>query len=427
MMKNYKEKRIEAIKKLLPKPVSGKGLINSLINNLPFEAHPPSYRFLGPGTKLEERLARGDKPLNKLDALARDHDIAYHENKDLKTRHDADYRLQEQAWHRVLDPKASLGERSMAYITTNLMKAKRKLGAGVRKNKSTQYIAHPVNLLEIDKMGIISASERRKPIEIELNLGRTKDSVMNETSLPLTFYQIKKLKKARKEGKSKIKLKLSAKQVQHYKQGGFLPMLLAAAPAVAALGALGNSVYNSYQNKKNNDRLFEEQVRHNKVLEGRGLSENRRARKSRGTGVIMNRKPPTKSGNGLLEELLKKKKKKTPLSNLDLLAYAKELGITNFRGVFMRDNLPKSGPRKNECGIVNLDSSKGSGTHWVAYRVENSSRLVRYYDSFGLPPPIELQQYFINSVLVFSCEQQQQVQEVTCGHLCLKFLFETNN
>ena len=30
----------------------GKGVVNKLINNLPFEAHLPGHNFTGPGTKL---------------------------------------------------------------------------------------------------------------------------------------------------------------------------------------------------------------------------------------------------------------------------------------------------------------------------------------------------------------------------------------
>lgn len=46
------------------------------------------------------------------------------------------------------------------------------------------------------------------------------------------------------------------------------------------------------------------------------------------------------------------------------MRYAKQL--PNFRGIFMRDDLPLK-IRKNECGIVNLDISSGPGTHWTAY------------------------------------------------------------
>ena len=44
------------------------------------------------------------------------------------------------------------------------------------------------------------------------------------------------------------------------------------------------------------------------------------------------------------------------LTNVDLLFYAKKLGIKHFRGVYMRDSLPKK-PRKIECGIINLNTS----------------------------------------------------------------------
>jgi len=50
-----------------------------------------------------------------------------------------------------------------------------------------------------------------------------------------------------------------------------------------------------------------------------------------------------------------------PLSNFELEDVVKKLKIKNFRGVFLRDTLPAK-PRKNECGIMNLDDSSGGGT-----------------------------------------------------------------
>lgn len=92
----------------------------------------------------------------------------------------------------------------------------------------------------------------------------------------------------------------------------------------------------------------------------------------------------------------------------------------------MRDNLPKSGPNKNECAVVNLDSINGRGTHWLAYSKHGGT--VSYSDSFGdLPPPKELLEYFYkNSKLVhkiiYNYDRQQKFNTVWCGHLCLKFL-----
>ena len=53
-----------------------------------------------------------------------------------------------------------------------------------------------------------------------------------------------------------------------------------------------------------------------------------------------------------------------PLWNLEIIDAAKKLSLFEFRGVFLRDTLPKN-LKLNECGILNLDSSSGDGTHWV--------------------------------------------------------------
>lgn len=114
----------------------GSGVVNTLINKLPFELHYPGYQFLGPGSNLKKRLARGDRGVNELDRLALQHDLKYAENQDdLSARHQADYELENGAWKRVTAPDAKVGERVAAYITTNLMKIKRKLGMGLKRKK----------------------------------------------------------------------------------------------------------------------------------------------------------------------------------------------------------------------------------------------------------------------------------------------------
>ena len=52
-----------------------------------------------------------------------------------------------------------------------------------------------------------------------------------------------------------------------------------------------------------------------------------------------------------------------PLSNIQLINAAKKLKIKNFKEVFVRDKLPRKQSRNAECGILNLDSSFGPGTH----------------------------------------------------------------
>lgn len=86
----------------------------------------------------------------------------------------------------------------------------------------------------------------------------------------------------------------------------------------------------------------------------------------------------------------------------------------------MRNELP-SRPYINESGIVNLDSSSGPGTHWVAY-VKHGPKVL-YYDSFGdLQPPLEFERYMREYLIKYNHHRFQKPATVNCGHLCLQFL-----
>jgi len=104
-----------------------------------------------------------------------------------------------------------------------------------------------------------------------------------------------------------------------------------------------------------------------------------------------------------------------PLSNVELLDAAKKIEIPGFRGVFVRDNLP-SKPGNVECGILNLDDSSGTGTHWVAWH--KRGRKTFYFDSYGIRPPLELINYLKDSIL-YNTERLQPKDQVFCGHLCI--------
>lgn len=120
--------------------VKGSGLIGTVLNKvidaLPIELHlPGGYRYCGPGTRLKERLARGDPGINGLDEACKEHDIAYSLYKDDFKRKLADQRLAERAWKRAKSSDASLGERVAAWSVTTAMKAKSKLGGRLKKKR----------------------------------------------------------------------------------------------------------------------------------------------------------------------------------------------------------------------------------------------------------------------------------------------------
>lgn len=120
---------------LVTKPVAS--LINTAIDALPIELHlPGGYNFCGAGTKLKQRLARGDQGINKLDEACKEHDIAYSKFTDNLNRSVADRVLAEKAWQRVKSSDASIGEKTAALAVTAAMRTKSAIGGGRRRRKS---------------------------------------------------------------------------------------------------------------------------------------------------------------------------------------------------------------------------------------------------------------------------------------------------
>jgi len=106
------------------------------------------------------------------------------------------------------------------------------------------------------------------------------------------------------------------------KIGGFLPALVSAIPAIAAVGSLISSTDNTQNNEKANDKLVSERIHHNEAVEGRkgkGVGKKKRnvkkkhtMRKKKGgeNKLELINKPPV-LGNGLFDHLMKKAKKKS--------------------------------------------------------------------------------------------------------------------
>ena len=92
------------------------------------------------------------------------------------------------------------------------------------------------------------------------------------------------------------------------------------------------------------------------------------------------------------------------LSNLEIIDAVEKLSLDGFRGVFLRDTLPKKA-KLNECAILNLDSSSGDGTHWVVWFKKDKDKF--YFDSYGVQPPSELITY-LKSPIFYNSERVQK-------------------
>lgn len=127
--------------------------------------------------------------------------------------------------------------------------------------------------------------------------------------------------------------------------------------------------------------------------------------------------------NVKMGDKLKIKIAKRALTNVDIIRYVQKLKIPYFRGVFMRDNLPKR-IRQFECGIVNLDSIRNEGSHWTAYI--KKGKTVVYFDSYGnLKPTLELMKYFNSNGKVstfYTYDTKQKSNSSNCGQLAINFI-----
>lgn len=184
----------------------GSGLLNTIINKLPFELHLPGYNYCGPGTKLEKRLRRGDKGINPLDEACKSHDIAYAQNQSLEQRHKADLELASVAEKRLYESPDIL-EKVAALGVNKMMKFKVKRGMGVSLSKVI--------------------TDTRKALK-QYSRGNNK----NHSRAKLISAAMKAAKKSMK-GKH---LSKKPRVIRLPKSGGFLPLI----PILGALAAAGS-------------------------------------------------------------------------------------------------------------------------------------------------------------------------------------------
>ena len=100
------------------------------------------YQYLGPGTFLKKRFARGDPGINRLDRIAKQHVIDYSNAKNIRDKWKADLKI-------VNAIDALPGKKSrMEKLSRNIIAAKRKFKLQITltyKNNASTIIIIPVN------------------------------------------------------------------------------------------------------------------------------------------------------------------------------------------------------------------------------------------------------------------------------------------
>jgi hypothetical protein len=116
------------------------------------------------------------------------------------------------------------------------------------------------------------------------------------------------------------------------------------------------------------------------------------------------------------------------ISNFDIAKALKK--NLHFRGVYPRDLLPKR-IANDECGVINLDISSGSGTHWVGYYNDSRLDYVEYFDPFGeydkkrVCIPKEIVRYLRSGSkqkIMYNDAFIQKVDSAKCGCFVIKYI-----
>ena len=96
-----------------------------------------------------------------------------------------------------------------------------------------------------------------------------------------------------------------------------------------------------------------------------------------------------------------------------------------FGGVVPYDQLPKDiSNNETKYFVVNLDSSKEEGSHWVVCFLHKGKKKKNlYFDSYGYPPFNTVIQDFLGVDFMYNTKQVQHPLSTACGQWCLFFIF----
>ena len=87
-------RRRRASRPLRRRRMHGGGLdVQKWLAKTGIEFHWPVYQYMGPGTHLEKRLRRGDPGINRLDRIAKQHDIDYSRARSHQDKWNADDKM----------------------------------------------------------------------------------------------------------------------------------------------------------------------------------------------------------------------------------------------------------------------------------------------------------------------------------------------
>lgn len=126
--------------------------------------------------------------------------------------------------------------------------------------------------------------------------------------------------------------------------------------------------------------------------------------------------------NAILKDIIKPISGDNTTYLSEILGIGKKLLGVKFKGVYPSDKIPKLNDL-SPYAVLNLDTSKEKGSHWVAIAKKNNNTYL--YDSFGRRDTqiIPNLQFSGNGKIINTDDDaEQKITQYDCGARCLCFL-----
>jgi hypothetical protein len=115
------------------------------------------------------------------------------------------------------------------------------------------------------------------------------------------------------------------------------------------------------------------------------------------------------------------------LTNIEIESLAKKMNIP-LEFIGFKDELLFMKPKPNKVYIINMENEFNSdgrhndGSHWVCLlskETKDSKTQYLYFDSYGVPAPIEVQKFVGMQQIPYNTKDVQGLLSSVCGYFCL--------
>ena len=113
------------------------------------------------------------------------------------------------------------------------------------------------------------------------------------------------------------------------------------------------------------------------------------------------------------------------MNGLEILKYItkKDTLLSKFGGLYAKDQLTFSLPKRDIFFICNTEIAREKGKHWVVIYLPKNGEVIEYFDSLGNKPEKEFIHFMSQTkrYILFNIKRVQGESSKACGYYCIYF------